>query len=80
MNISQRLDALLAAHKHKTVFTYNDLHWSNIMVNNGHISGIIEWPDSGWYPDYWEYNTAVRDGIFREDWNLILDNAIGHKH
>jgi hypothetical protein len=50
------------------------------MVNNGHISGIIEWPDSGWYPDYWEYNTAVRDGIFREDWNLILDNAIGHKH
>jgi hypothetical protein len=49
------------------------------MVNNGHISGIIDWSDSGWYPDYWEHNSATKDYVMREDWNAILDDAIGFR-
>lgn len=51
--ISERLDGMLAAHKHKIVFTHNDLHFTNIMIHDGHISGLIDWADSGWYPEYW---------------------------
>ncbi|ERF76356.1 hypothetical protein EPUS_09324 [Endocarpon pusillum Z07020] len=78
--ICDRLDAMLAAHKHQIVFTHNDLHYSNIMVHDGHISGIIDWSDSGWYPDYWEYTSAMRVMNQRQDWNTILDNAIGRPH
>jgi thiamine kinase-like enzyme len=78
--ISDRLDAMLGAHKHQIKFTHNDLHFSNIMVNNGHISSLIDWADSGWYPDYWEYVSAFRCYNQREDWNTILDNAIGRPH
>jgi Phosphotransferase enzyme family len=75
--ISERLDAMLAAHKHKIVFTHNDLHFSNIMVHNGHISALIDWADSGWYPDYWEYVSSMRVRTVRVDWNNILDTAMG---
>jgi Ser/Thr protein kinase RdoA (MazF antagonist) len=51
--IAERLDGLLAVHKHKIAFTHNDLHPSNILVHDGHISAVIDWADSGWYPDYW---------------------------
>ncbi len=79
-HISDRLDSMLAAHKHKICFTHNDLHVSNVMVNNGHISALIDWADAGWYPDYWEYQAAERTFNPREDWNLILDKAIGRPH
>jgi len=47
------------------------------MVHNGHISAIIDWAESGWYPDYWEYNSALIDTTLRPDYNAILDDAIG---
>ena len=78
--IESRLDGVLNAHKHKIVFTHNDLHFSNIMIKDGHITGIIDWADSGWYPDYWEYTSATSVFIQRDDWNTILDNAIGRPH
>jgi thiamine kinase-like enzyme len=77
--MNYRLDTILGAHKHRIVFTHNDLHYSNIMVNNGHISAIIDWSDSGWYPEYWEFNSAAVDMTMRKDWNAILDDAIGFK-
>ena len=71
---------MLAAHKHAIKFTHNDLHFTNILIKDGHISGIIDWPDAGWYPDYWEYTAAMRSGDHPEDWNTILDRAIGRPH
>ncbi|KAF7506042.1 hypothetical protein GJ744_012289 [Endocarpon pusillum] len=67
---------MLAAHKHETKFTHNDLKPSNILIKDGHISGIIDWGKAGWYPDYWEYGSATRQKTFRQDWNIILDRAI----
>jgi aminoglycoside phosphotransferase (APT) family kinase protein len=37
------------------VFTHGDLNPTNILVEEGHVSGIIDWEQSGWYPEYWEY-------------------------
>lgn len=53
-------DRLEEAHKIKTksyrvVLAHGDLHPSNIMVNEGHLSGIIDWGAAGWYPEYWDF-------------------------
>lgn len=36
-------------------FTHADLNASNILVEGGHITGIIDWEFAGWYPEYWDY-------------------------
>jgi thiamine kinase-like enzyme len=45
----------------KIVFTHADLHPSNIIINQDHpskILALIDWEQSGWYPDYWEFCKA----------------------
>lgn len=44
---------------HSIVFTHADLAPSNILVHEGHVVGIVDWQDAGWYPEYWEYVTAM---------------------
>ncbi|KAM0666490.1 hypothetical protein MY8738_005680 [Beauveria namnaoensis] len=39
---------------HRIVFTHGDLAPRNIMMQDGKISGIVDWEESGWYPEYWE--------------------------
>ena len=74
------MDALLAAHKHDIVFTHADLHFSNIMVSDGHISGIIDWETAGWYPDYWEYCRAMRMLTYEKTWNEFWDRTLQRPH
>lgn len=39
------------------VFSHGDLQPTNIMVHEGHVAGIIDWADAGWYPYFWDaYN------------------------
>ncbi|KAK3292822.1 kinase-like domain-containing protein [Chaetomium fimeti] len=42
------------------VFTHADLHPSNIIIANdsSKIVALIDWRQSGWYPEYWEYCKA----------------------
>lgn len=45
---------------HRIVFTHGDLKHHNIMVYNGHISGLLDWESAEWYPDYRECTTSLR--------------------
>ncbi|KAH9922961.1 uncharacterized protein B0H18DRAFT_1182825 [Fomitopsis serialis] len=45
---------------HAVVFTHGDLMPHNIMVKDGHITGIIDWEAAGWYPEYWEFTTMLK--------------------
>lgn len=40
---------------HRIVFSNCDLAPGNIIVQDGKIHGLVDWEDSGWYPEYWEY-------------------------
>ena len=40
---------------HKIVFTHGDISMRNILVEDGRISGIVDWETAGWLPEYWEY-------------------------
>ncbi|KAH8675139.1 kinase-like domain-containing protein [Ilyonectria robusta] len=40
---------------HRIVLSHCDLTPRNILVEDGKIKGLVDWEDSGWYPEYWEY-------------------------
>jgi aminoglycoside phosphotransferase (APT) family kinase protein len=40
-------------------FTHGDLVPHNILVEDGHVTAIIDWGQSGWYPAYWEFVKAM---------------------
>lgn len=40
---------------HRIVLSHCDLTPRNILVKDGRITGLVDWEDSGWYPEYWEY-------------------------
>ncbi|KNB19638.1 hypothetical protein FOXG_16872 [Fusarium oxysporum f. sp. lycopersici 4287] len=53
------------------VFTHADLHQSNIMVSEGgpcRVVAIIDWHQSGWYPDYWEFYKAEYTNHWESEW------------
>ncbi|KAK4613677.1 hypothetical protein CLAFUW4_08791 [Fulvia fulva] len=69
------------------VFTHGDFRPDNIMVDLGpetnivSVTGIIDWEDSGFYPDYLECTAATRTLSVRDehdwsDWFLHLPNSI----
>ena len=45
---------------YRVVFTHGDLKPHNILVKDGHITGFLDWESAGWYPDYWDFTTALR--------------------
>ncbi|KAK0115399.1 hypothetical protein ONS96_013855 [Cadophora gregata f. sp. sojae] len=65
------------------VFTHGDLRPANIMVktdseNNYLVSGIIDWEDSGFYPDYFESTRLLFTFHMhsKEDWCAYLPACI----
>ncbi|PWY83830.1 phosphotransferase family protein [Aspergillus sclerotioniger CBS 115572] len=48
---------------HRIMFTHGDFKAHNIVVDDdGHLSGFSDWESAGWYPEYWEFTTAMRFG------------------
>ncbi|KAK0719269.1 kinase-like domain-containing protein [Lasiosphaeris hirsuta] len=55
---------------HETVLTYNDLDGINILVRGSKVVALLDWDRCGYYPDYWEYCTAMRWSNYgRETWD-----------
>lgn len=66
----------------KHVFSHNDLRPENIIVKleerQCHITGIIDWQYSGFYPEYYE-STKVMNGLSTNedsDWYLFIPECI----
>ena len=55
------------AMKHPVVFTHGDLQTHNLLVHQGRLSGFLDWESAGWYPDYWDFATAMKRSS-REPW------------
>lgn len=50
------------------VLTHGDLTPRNIMVQDGAITGIVDWERSGFFPAYAEYAYAMESCPMHEDW------------
>lgn len=40
---------------HDICFTHGDIVPRNILIESGSVTGILDWGQAGWYPEYWEY-------------------------
>lgn len=50
------------------VLTHGDLAARNIMVEDGVITGIVDWENSGFLPEYMEYVLAMQICSYHEEW------------
>lgn len=57
----------LRQRSYTTRFTHGDFKAHNILVGDeGHLAGFLDWESGGWYPEYWEFTTAMRFG--KDSW------------
>ncbi|KAF5667248.1 phosphotransferase family [Fusarium heterosporum] len=59
----------------QVIFTHADLHPSNIIVSPDSpstIVAIIDWEQSGWYPDYWEFCKAEYTAEIGSEWHRYM--------
>lgn len=56
---------------HKIMFTHGDLAPRNIIVKNGKVAALIDWEQSGWYPEHWELVKMMWNPMSKKDmsWN-----------
>lgn len=69
---------------HRIVFTHGDLAPRNIMVRGHRIVAILDWEESGWYPEHWELVKALwypglPDGKDPE-WNEGMKDIVGREY
>lgn len=53
------------------VLTHADLHPSNILISDespAKLVALVDWRQSGWYPDYWEFCKAVFTAEIGGEW------------
>ncbi|KAK0482420.1 kinase-like protein [Armillaria novae-zelandiae] len=48
----------------------------NIMVDNGEVTGIVDWECSGWYPRHWEYLKALFTEPCDVEWRSGIHNFL----
>jgi hypothetical protein len=48
--------------KHSICFTHGDAHGGNFLVKGDKITAIIDFEMAGFYPEHWEYTTAMTTG------------------
>lgn len=53
---------------YRIVFAHGDLHQNNILVKDGKITGLIDWEQAGWYPEYWDYVKFCTTSATHKDW------------
>ncbi|GJJ11016.1 hypothetical protein Clacol_005245 [Clathrus columnatus] len=73
------LSVILDIH-HDIVLTHGDLYRHNILVKDGHLSGIVDWECGGWLPEYWDYTTMLfrSHSVTPKDlWNKLIEENPG---
>ena len=56
------------ASRHGTCFAHGDLNSMNILAKGDDIVGVVDWDTAGWWPEYWEYTTAINVNPFNTFW------------
>lgn len=62
------------------LFSHGDMVPTNILVEGGHVTGIIDWHEAGWYPYFWDDFVAaeaawkILSQEERDKWAAICPN------
>ncbi|KAL2846155.1 kinase-like domain-containing protein [Aspergillus pseudoustus] len=78
-DVAKRKNLPLRKHTH-FYFTHSDFHPSNLLVENGRLSGIVDWESAGFRPEYWEFTKAMygssmaNPGVMNPIWRRIFEH------
>ncbi|KAK4150616.1 kinase-like domain-containing protein [Chaetomidium leptoderma] len=64
---------------HKSVFTHGDLFFSNVLVDGGRLSGIVDWENAGFMPEYWDFTKAMWASKLDKDAHAVYRRIWGHR-
>jgi len=71
---------ILQGYNHQIVFTHGDLSSDNVIVEVREGSEddlrvwLINWEQSGWYPEYWEYVKGFIGKGVDSPWGIFFSN------
>ncbi|KAJ5698657.1 hypothetical protein N7462_000662 [Penicillium macrosclerotiorum] len=65
---------------HQSYFTHSDFFSMNILVENGRLSGIVDWECAGYMPEYWECIKARRHTHRDPVWAAICRRVFGEAY
>lgn len=72
--------AVTHSRDHRSFFAHADLHMSNILIDRGRLSGLVDWECAGYYPEYWEFTKAMFGVWNVPDREKIWRNSFGHDY
>ncbi|KAK0122470.1 hypothetical protein ONS95_010702 [Cadophora gregata] len=77
----ERLRSPVHSRKHRIVFTHADLDLTNVLVDAGRLSGLVDFGCAGFYPEYWEF-TKGKFIEFGPDpaWTNLLAAVFGDEY
>ncbi|RDB19914.1 hypothetical protein Hypma_012967 [Hypsizygus marmoreus] len=61
---------------HRVVFTHGDLAPRNIFVKGGQVVAIIDWEESGWFPEHWQCVKAWWCPGLDKDWDAMIPDFV----
>ncbi|KAF8066784.1 hypothetical protein FPV67DRAFT_1417237 [Lyophyllum atratum] len=61
-------------------FTHGDLVPKNIMVDGSTVTGVIDWANAGFYPEFWEYARMNDPNFMSPGWSNILQIVFPGEH
>ncbi|KAF8878017.1 kinase-like domain-containing protein [Gymnopilus junonius] len=64
---------------HRLCFTHGDLAMHNFLIQDGRLSGLVDFECSGWFPEYWEYTGAITFKI-EDRWKQAIRNVFGETY
>lgn len=67
-------------HGHQSYFTRSDFHCTNLLVDRGRLSGIIDWECSGYMPEYWDFTEAMYSARRNPVLESIFRRAFRHRY
>ncbi|KAJ7190223.1 hypothetical protein GGX14DRAFT_483585 [Mycena pura] len=71
---------------YRIVLTHGDLALSNILVRKNLETGswkivaLVDWENSGWYPEHWEYLKLLGSVKWKSDWALHAQNLLDRQY
>lgn len=75
LNATRENIAAVHARPYRSVFTHADLSPSNILIDLGRVSAIVDWEFAGFYPEYWDFTKLFYDAQPPREIQAVISDA-----
>lgn len=65
---------------HRSFFNHSDFYHGNLLLENGRLSGIVDWECAGYKPEYWEFTKAILLVQGLPEKEALFRRVFGHQY